>query len=145
MTVVTGFRLGAGGSAAAVALVAVFNAAYVDLPLDAEGCFFKGNIDLRDDIFTPAGRIGAAAGRTGTAATEEVTEDIAETAEAFKTAETAAEAGVGVEVGVDTGEAELVVTAALFRVRQDFIGLVDLFELGFRIRFMVDVRMIFRR
>ncbi len=39
-------------------------------------------------------------------------------------------AGPGAEVRVDSGMAELVVTAALLLIGEDLIGLVDLLELG---------------
>ena len=121
----------------------VFNSGGTDLLFAAEGRLFKGQLQPGHDVLAPAGGVlaGAPGGR---AAAEEVSENVSKVKTG--TAKTAAEAaaGIGVKVGIHTGEAVGIVPGPLVGIGQDLIGLPYLLELLLgRLVAGVPVRMVF--
>ena len=107
-----------------------------DVLLAAVDRLVKAEGDPYPDVLALAGGVGvgagAAAAEPAKAAAEDVPEDVSQVhpagAEAAKAPEAAGPALAGRIAGVHPGKAELVVPLALFRVREDLMGLVDLLE-----------------
>ena len=116
------------GAAAAGTCVAIFDPLGGNLLVTAKGCFLEGQLQPGYHIFTPAGII---LGRSSAAAaaTEDITEDVAQITEVAETVSAAVAAGAGAVVGIHSGMTELVIAGALLIVGQDFVGLTQFLEL----------------
>ena len=126
-------RRGAGGTAGTLAVRALIDASDVDLLLAAERSLLKGDGQPHAQALAPlrsrAGRApgGCAAEAAEAEAAEDVPEDVAQIPEV-----PGEPPGARAVIGVHAGEAELVVLGLLVGIGQDGIGLVRLFEAGFR-------------
>ena len=121
-------RRRAGGAARALAVRAALDAADRDLLLAAEGGLLEADVQRGAQVVALARRVRVGARRAAEAA-EDVAEDVAEAPEAAKASEAVKPAEAArARVGIEGGEAELVVLLALFLVREDLVGLVGLLE-----------------
>ncbi len=117
VAVSTRFRAGALGAAAAAAGVAGFNPADADLLLGAKSGLLEGDLYCRGHILTLGRGVAPLLGAAAKAA-EEISKDIAQIAKAAEPAEgiPPLERIAACEVGIDPGEAELVVSSFFIRV-----------------------------